>query len=154
MDKKSPQGSEDSLRWRVWKRIVNAGKTFLSLLRFLKKIVIMFLWEMTFFIIQDWHSPVYSGTKYICWVHWCTIWGHWNFRLLVIPNLSYDCDIWKHLVFRLLLALCRLVGLSKRRIIEPSFTAFIGFPFAIVFFFLHVPGMRYITSRSTWGRRV
>ena len=43
MDKKSPQGSEDSLRWRVWKRIVNAGKTFLSLLRFLKKIVIILL---------------------------------------------------------------------------------------------------------------
>ena len=33
-------------------------------------------------------------------------------------------------IFQLLLVLCRLVGLSERRIIEPSLTAFIGFPFA------------------------
>ena len=30
------------------------------------------------------------------------------------------------------LALFRLVGLSKRKIIEPSLTAFTGFPFALV----------------------
>ena len=72
--------------------------------------------------------------------------GYWNFRLeFVMPhisqqtwdlaNLSYDCDLWKHLVFLLHLALFRLVGLSKRKIIEPSLTAFIGFPFALVFTF-------------------
>ena len=55
-----------------------------------------------------------------------------HFRLLVIPNLSYDYDPGIHLVFRLLLALCRLVGLSMRRIIEPFLTAFIGFAFALV----------------------
>ena len=43
--------------------------------------------------------------------------------------LSYD----KRLVFLLHLALFRLVGLSKRKIIEPSPTAFTGFPFALVF---------------------
>ena len=37
------------------------------------------------------------------------------------------------MVFQLLLALRRLVRLSKRKIIETSFSAFIGFPFAIVF---------------------
>ena len=37
------------------------------------------------------------------------------------------------LVFRLHLALFRLVGLSKRKIIGPSLTAFTGFPFALVF---------------------
>ena len=37
------------------------------------------------------------------------------------------------LVFRLHLALFRLVGLSKRKIIEPSLTALTGFPFALVF---------------------
>ena len=39
----------------------------------------------------------------------------------------------KRLVFLLQLALFRLVGLSKRKIIEPSLTAFTGFPFALVF---------------------
>ena len=51
-------------------------------------------------------------------------------------HLSYDCDLWKYqkcLVFLLHLALFRLVGLSKRKIIEPSLTAFTGFPFALVF---------------------
>ena len=48
-------------------------------------------------------------------VHWCILWGHWNFRLEFVmpqnhnthlPNLSHDCDLWKHqLVFRLLLTL-------------------------------------------------
>ena len=83
---------------------------------------------------QDWHSPV----EYIYFA------THWNFQLEFVmprtsqhtrdlPNVSYDYDIWKHPVFRLLLALCRLVGLSKRNIIEPSLTAFKGFPFALVF---------------------
>ena len=39
----------------------------------------------------------------------------------------------KRLVFVLHLALFRLVGLSKRKITEPSLTAFTGFPFAFVF---------------------
>ena len=39
----------------------------------------------------------------------------------------------KRLVFLLRLALFRLVGLSKRKIIEPSLTTFTGFPFALVF---------------------
>ena len=66
------------------------------------------------------HLPMYSGhSEYICWhslypVHLCTIWGHWNFRLFVmphtsqhtqdLPNLSDDCDLWNHPVFWLLLA--------------------------------------------------
>ena len=44
----------------------------------------------------------------------------------------------------------RNLCLSKRRIIiEPSLTAFIGFPFALVYMYVH--GMRYLISRSTWG---
>ena len=39
----------------------------------------------------------------------------------------------KRLVFLLHLALFLLVGLSKRKIIEPSLTAFTGFPFVLVF---------------------
>ena len=35
----------------------------------------------------------------------------------------------KRLVYLLHLALFRLVGLSKRKIIEPSFIVFTGFPF-------------------------
>ena len=91
-------------------------------------------------------------------VHWCTIWGHWNFRLEFVmpqsqhtrdlPNLFYDCDLWKHLVFRLLLALFRLVGLSKWRIIEPSH-CFHRISFCSpVYTYIH--GMCYLTSRSTW----
>ena len=38
----------------------------------------------------------------------------------------------KRLVFLLHLALFRLVGLSKRKIIEPSLTVFTGLPFALV----------------------
>ena len=97
---------------------------------------------------EDWHSPVYSGRllRFVLPtpVHWCTLWGHWNFRLEFVmsqtsqhtrdlPNLSCDCDLWRHLVFRLLLALFRLAGLSKQKIIEPSLSAFIGLPFARVY---------------------
>ena len=72
-------------------------------------------------------------------MHWCTIWGYWNFRLEFVmphtthPRPTYDYNLWKHVVFRLLLALFWLVGLSKRRIIEPSLTAFTGFPSALLF---------------------
>ena len=52
--------------------------------------------------------------------------------LLEFPvRICDDCDFWEHLVFRLLLALFRLVGLSKRRIIEPSLTVFRGFSFVL-----------------------
>ena len=64
-------------------------------------------------------------------IYKCTIWGHWNFRLFVmphtsqhtqdLPNLSDDCDLWNHPVFWLLLAPCRLVGLSNFNIAWSSF---------------------------------
>ena len=50
---------------------------------------------------------------------------------LIYPTIN----LWKPLVFRLLLELCQFVVILKRRIIEPSLTAFILFPFALV---LHV----------------
>ena len=46
---------------------------------------------------QDWHSPVYSGRlEYNILltftlptpVHWCTIWGYWNFRLEFVTHTS------------------------------------------------------------------
>ena len=129
----------------------------------IKEVFTINLIQITFYIqtrltLASVLGPFILPTK----VHRCTIWGYGNFRLkFVMPrtsqhtrylrNLSYDCDLWKHLVFRLLLALFRLVGLSKRRIIEPSLTAFTGFPFALVFI---CHGMCYLISRSTWDRRV
>ena len=50
------------------------------------------------------------------------------------------------MVFQLLLAFFRLVVLSKRRIIEPSLTAFIGFPFALVFTCTFTECVTYITK--------
>ena len=48
----------------------------------------------------------------------------------------------KRLVFLLYLALFWLVGLLKRKIIEPSLAAFTGFPFALVFT-VHWPFLYY-----------
>ena len=54
-----------------------------------------------------------------------------------LPNLSYICNLRKDLAFQLLLALCRLLRLSKRKIIEASFTAFIGFTFTLPSALMH-----------------
>ena len=50
------------------------------------------------------------------------------------------------MVFQLLLAFFRLVVLSKRWIIEPSLTAFIGCPFALVFTCTFTEYITYITK--------
>ena len=52
-----------------------------------------------------------------------------------LPNLSYDCNLWNTLSFDYFWHSFGLLGLLKWRIIEPSFAAFIGFPFPLV---LHV----------------
>ena len=97
-------------------------------------------------------------------VLWCTIWGYWNFRLEFVtrhtsqhtrylPNLTCDCDLWKHLVFRLLLSLFRLMGLSKRKDYLTISHWFHRISFCSrVYMYVH--RMRYLTSRSTWARRV
>ena len=46
------------------------------------------------------------------------------YPMIVISENTWSFDSFWH---------CQLVGLWKRRIIEPSLTAFIGFPFALVF---------------------
>ena len=46
------------------------------------------------------------------------------------------------------LALFRLVGLSKRKIIEPSLTAFTGFPFALVFTCCREPSVQNANSAN------
>ena len=46
------------------------------------------------------------------------------------------------------LALFRLVGLSKRKIIEPSLATFTGFPFALLFTCCREPSVRQ-TKKTT-----
>ena len=65
-------------------------------------------------------------------MHWCTIWvtgisGYLWY--LIYPMIAISENTWSFDYFWY----CRLVGLLKWRITEPSFTAFIGFPFAFVF---------------------
>ena len=98
-----------------------------------------------------------TGTRRCTWAVWSTFAEihstHWNFRLEFVthtsqhtrdlPNLSYDCDLWIHLVFRLLLVLFRLVDLSVE---AKDDTAFIGFPFALVFTWTFTECVTYITN--------
>ena len=66
----------------------------------------------------------------------------WPLKFLVIwdtqclPNFSYF-HLRKDLVFGLLLALCQLLHLSKWKIIEASFTAFIGLTFTLPSALMH-----------------
>ena len=59
----------------------------------------------------------------------------------------------KRLIFLLHLALFWLVGLSKRKIIEPSLTAFTGFPFALVLDVRSRNVLLTVTAKSNHSRQ-
>ena len=80
-------------------------------------------------------------------------------RDLLYLYLSYDCDLWKYqkrLVFLLHLALFWLVGLSKRKIVEPSLNCFYR-----IFFcsrvYMHILGMRLTViakANYSWEKQI